>query len=78
MLSCNCYNSQYNYASHGHVIITSLLMKSLDHWYQKEQNIGNIILSNRILTKNIIMDAIDNYVRKWYLHAQTISNYRRL
>ncbi len=43
------------------VILTSLLMKSLHHWYQKDQNIENKILSTGILTKEIIMDTIQNY-----------------
>ncbi len=33
------------------VILTLLIIKSLDHWYQKNQNIGNKTLSTGTLTK---------------------------
>ncbi len=33
------------------VILRLLIIKSLDHWYQKDQNIGNKILSTGTLTK---------------------------
>ncbi len=52
--SCNCDKSKYCYAPHEHVItgdLNILIIKSLDHWYQKDQNIGNKTLSTRTLTK---------------------------
>ncbi len=53
--SCNCDKFKYCYAPHMdmslRVILTLLIIKSLDHWYQKDQNIGNKTLSTGTLTK---------------------------